>query len=661
MSTDSPRLRMSVLGIVVFSLFAALFARLWYLQVMVTDEFQVVAESNRVREVPVEAPRGRILDRNGAVLVDNRISIQVSIDRAGLEALGSEERLAMLERLAGEFTLRGNPTTVEQLEERIADPRYSPYVPVPVATDVPEELKIWIDEHTDELPAVLAERVAVRTYPYGSIAAHVLGYVGQISEDEFAVREGSQKPYDLNDDIGKAGVEVVYEDVLRGMPGERQIEVDTNGTPVQILDGRDPVPGDDVVLSIDIDVQAVAERALLEGIYRARAHLPPRRAPAGSLVVMDPRDGAIVAMASFPTYDPERFTDGISAAEWSDLTHPESGYPLNNWAIMGQYPPGSTFKLLSGLAALERGLVTPEMPYVDRGAYRIPGCGSATCTWRNSGGRAHGEIDLRRAITVSSNAYFAEIGARFWFEQDQLGTDQGLQEGVEPFGVGQPSGVDLPSERPGRIPNAEWREEFCEQVACIDDGWYPGDNVNMGIGQGDVLMTPLQLANSYATFANGGTRWVPRVASRVLDGTTGQVEEIFEPVAAEQIEIAPDHRDAMLEGLVGVTVGEGGTARTTFATFPNFFWPVAGKTGTAEVNDKDDSALFAAFGPAHNPQYAISVIVEEAGFGGTIAAPVARQIFDVLGGGVEAPPAPLGGTPAEAETPTEDPPPGAED
>ena len=267
---ESPRVRMSVLGIVVFALFAALFARLYYLQIMATDEYQVAAQANRIRVVPVEAPRGRILDRNGVVLVDNRISVQVTIDRTVVNELDDEERTRVLTAVADGLARSGTPKTVEQLEEDLANQRYSPYVPVPVADSVPEDLKIWIDEHGPELPGVAAERVAVRSYPYGELGAHVLGYTGQINDDEFEERAGSPKPYTLNDEIGKYGVEEVYEDDLRGTPGSRSIEVDAENKPIRVIDEEPPIPGDDIVLNLDINVQAHAEQALKSGLEIAK-------------------------------------------------------------------------------------------------------------------------------------------------------------------------------------------------------------------------------------------------------------------------------------------------------------------------------------------------------------------------------------------------------
>ena len=666
MTTDTPRLRMSVLGIVVFSLFAALFARLWYLQVMTADEFEVVAESNRLRTVPVEAPRGRILDRDGTVLVDNKIAIQVTIDRAAYSELKDDERSAMLGRLAAGLTRAGTPTTVEQLQERIADPRYSPYVPVPVAggpqMGVSEDLKIWIDEHAEELPSVSADRVAIRSYPYGPIAAHLLGYVGKISQDELDERLDSPKTYTLNDSIGKAGVEVVYEDYLRGIPGERQIEVDTNGTPVRVVSETEPVPGNDLVLSIDVDIQALAEKALRDGMQRARDNDMP--APAGSAVVLDPRDGSVVAMASAPTFDPADFTDGISQQEWAALTDPALGYPLNNWAMMGQYSPGSTFKLFTGLSAMKAGLITPETTLNDPGYYQLANC-SGECRWENDQGTVHGTVDLRRAMTVSSDVFFYSLGANFWTGREMLpGGDEAMQQLYYEFGLGEETGVDLPGERDGVIPGPAWRQEFCSNpdAGCIDPNWYTGDNINMSIGQGDVLLTPLQLANGYATFANGGTRWAPRVAMEARDRITGDVVEKFEPEKLGTVEMDPAHRQAMLEGLIGVVHDPEGTAYTTFETFPKDFWPVAAKTGTAQVNGKENTSIFASFSPALDPQYATAVVVEEAGYGGTIAAPITRQILDGIVDPAKLPPAPEGGDfPDEETTDTTLPPAGAED
>ncbi|MGH9273459.1 MAG: penicillin-binding protein 2 [Acidimicrobiales bacterium] len=652
MNQDSPRLRLSMLGIVVFALFASLFARLWYLQVMASDEFQVAAQSNRTRTVAVEAPRGRILDRNGKVLVDNRISVQITIDRTVLADLEDDERTAVFTRLADGLARSGKPTTVQDLEDRVADQRYSPYVPVPVAGDVPEELKIWIDEHADELPSVAAVRVPVRQYHYGSLAAHVLGYTGKVTKEEFDAKAGSPKPYTLNDEIGKSGVERIYEDDLRGSPGITLLEVDTDGNTIRsIPDGTTaPVPGDDVVLNLDIDLQATTEQALQASLARAagrpsRGYTEPNVGKVGSAVVLDPNTGGVLAMASFPTFVPSDFVDGISETEWAYLTDPINHYPLNNWALQGQYAPGSTFKPFTASAALTAGLIAPQSTVYDTGVYEVPGCRGDSCLFRNDNNKAYGNVDLRRSLTVSSDFYYYNLGARFWVEQDALGGPEKFAELLERWGFYKDTGVDLTGEQEGRIPSPKWLASFCEQIECTEDAasWRTGNNVNMAIGQGDVLVTPLQLASAYATVGNGGTVWEPHVAKEIHNGVTGEVRRTIDAKQTGTVEMTPEWRQAIIDGLVGVTTREGGTAVGAFAGFPSTSFPVAAKTGTAQVNNKAPTAVFGAFAPAPAPQWAVSVLLEESGYGGSVAAPVARRIFDVLSGAVPLPPAPEGG------------------
>jgi len=654
--TDTPRLRLSILGIVVFSMFAALFARLWYLQVMSDEDYQIVAEANRVREVQVEAPRGRILDRNGKVLVDNRVSIQVTIDRTVLKELDDDERTEVLAKLAEALSQTSKPTTVAELEARIADQRYSPYVPVPVASDVPEDLKIWIDERQDELPSVSAERVAVRRYPYGPLAAHILGYTGKITKEEFdAVDPDTTKPYTLNDAIGKAGIERMYESDLRGTPGRTLLEVDTEGNTIRVIpEGTTPpVPGDDIVLNIDIDLQATAEQAL-QASLAAAAQRPPRGGDrpnvgkVGSTVVLDPNTGAVLAMASVPGYDPTRFVDGISEAEWAELNDPANYYPLNNWALQGQYAPGSTFKPFTAWAALAAGLITPESTINDTGVFEVPGCRGESCRFRNDGSKAYGIVDLRRSLTVSSDVFYYTLGARFWIEQEAIGGPERFRQLLEEWGFGSKTGIDLPAEQPGRIPSPSWKAQFCEATECIDPTWRTGDNVNMSIGQGDVLVTPLQLAVAYAAVGNGGRIMQPQLMAEVRDGVTGEVKRVAEPVVRHTLDIPQYWRDAMVDGLVGVTTQEGGTARAAFAGFPPEY-PVAAKTGTAQVANKAPTAVFGAIGPAPAPQYAVSVLLEESGYGGSVAAPIARRLFDVLSGAAPMPEAPPGGNVANMD------------
>ncbi len=639
-NAESPRYRLAVLAIVVLALFAALFARLWYLQILSSEPLLEAAEANRIRPIQVEAPRGRILDRNGEVLVDNRVSTVVTVDRVLFNELDDDESADMINRLAAEMSRYGSPATVEDLVDRINDQRYSQYAPVPVAEDVREELKIYVEEHSELFPSVAVERTAVRRYTFGTRGAHVIGYVGEIGDTELEDRAGKPKTYERGDQIGKTGVERIYEDDLRGMPGQTVYEVDAQGRPVRVLEdlSKPPIPGDDVWLTIDVTTQSVAEDLLKEALEGARNRRPSgdnpkNEAPGGSVVVTDPRDGSVLAMASYPTYDPADFVNGISSSRYAFLTDEANHDPLTNRAIQGQYAPGSTFKLISGYAALSNGLREAATPFFDTGSWTLENC-EGQCTFTNAGEKKYGTVDLQRAVTVSSDAYFYSVGEDFWNARGRLG-DEAFQESAQLFGFDQETGVPLPFEQDGRIPTPEQRkvQYDANPGAFLERNWFTGDNVNMAIGQGDVAVTPLQLANAYATFANGGTRYAPNIASKITRGQSeNTVKRTFEPRINGSIDLPPEYRDALLQGLVGVTSANGGTAFGTFQGFPLTEFPVAGKTGTAQVNGKADTAVFAAFGPATDPQYQVAVILEESGFGGTAAAPVARKLFDQFAG-----------------------------
>lgn len=637
MQSDSPRLRLGILGVVAVSLFAALFARLWYLQILASPDYQVQAASLQQRVVVEPAPRGRILDRNGVVLVDNRLSYVVTLDRNGLRDLSDEERADVLDRLVGELQAVEPDLTVEEVEERISSDRYSVYVPVPVAEDVPPELAVYLTERQDDFHGVVNVEVkALRHYPFGRLASHVLGYVGPINDEEYEALRDSPLEYQLTDEIGKSGVERAYEDVLRGKPGRRVLEVDSHGRTVRELSYEPPVAGHDLVLTIDHRVQAVAEQALREEIARTRERRvsggnPPNTAPGGSVVVLDPNDGAVVAMASFPDYDPRTFVDGVDNVEWTTLNDPANHYPLLNRAIQGEYAPGSTFKLVTAYAALVSGLITPETTFLDTGEYVIPNCRGASCEKRNPGRRAHGRISLREALTVSSDTFFYDIGARSWFSRSQVGDP--IQDAARLFGMGADTGINLANERSGRVMTPE---EFAQRhednpTAFPRGTWQAGDSVNMAIGQGEMLATPLQLANAYAALANGGTLHRPAIAAEIRRSGTDDVVRRWEPVTIRSIPFQPGWREALVDGFVGVTTRSSGTAYGSFRDFPN--WTTAGKTGTAQVNGKADTALFVGWGPVEAPRYVAATVLEESGFGGVAAAPLVRRVLEPLATG----------------------------
>ena len=407
-------LRLSVLGVVVISLFAALFSRLWYLQVMDSQNFRVAAKANQVRIVYEPAPRGRILDRKGVVLVDNRFRFVVTLSRqAAAQNPDVTTRVAALLNMS-----------VEDVKKRVSDVRFSPYKPVPVAEDVSKETAIFLREQHGDFPGVEVTRVAERIYPQGQLAAHVLGNVGQVTSEELKTLR--KDGYREGDEIGRAGVERSYEKYLRGEPGVTKLAVDASGTvlPVALGPPKRPVPGRDIQLTIDATVQRLAEDSLAQGLAVAHESLDRNTkkkfaAPAGAAVVLDPNDGSVLALASQPTYDPAVFVGGIKQAEFDELRKPENHFPLNDRAIQGQYPPGSTFKLFTALAGLEKGLIEPRTTVDDQGKFTLKNCLGDRCIYQNAGGLKYGKVNLARALTVSSDVFFYQLGAAFWGQRGQ--------------------------------------------------------------------------------------------------------------------------------------------------------------------------------------------------------------------------------------------------
>lgn len=658
---DSTRARVSIIGVVCIALFAALFARLWFLQVVSGEDFEAKAQENSTRELQAESPRGRILDRDGNVLVDNSTITAVTVERAAPReeidlALG---RLAELFGAVGVVDESGEPVDIERLRARYDDPRASQFRPAVVAADVPPEIVVAISEREEDFPHVSVVELPIRNYPNDTMAAHLLGYSGEISDEQLLELESNG--YQPGESIGKTGVESAYEADLRGVPRRERVEVDpanqrVSDEPLDVFEGR---PGHDVVLTLDSDVQRRAEEALADAISQSQEQQNPGvedryetfAAPAGSVVVLDVDDGSVVAMASYPTFNPEAFIGGIPQILWEILNADGAHEPLNNRATQGLYAPGSTFKLMTALAALDEGLRTSTTPYDDQGVVEIEGQ-----TWRNAGGVKHGVVDLRAALSWSVDTYFYEIGRELWrcfYNQDTCAEDgEAVQQMARRFGFGSGTGIAL-SEAEGRVPDETWKRDFveqrwtdeavcrsasfgwsgeeldCETLRAQIGQWLPGDSVNLSIGQGDLLVTPLQLANAYAAFANGGTLWKPRIAERVIDQNGETVREV-DPELIREIDIDTSERSAVLAGLIGSTTEERGTAVEAFEGFPLEFVPVAAKTGTAEIDQKGDTSLFAAMVPATDPEYVVVAVVEQAGFGSRVAAPIARQVIEEL-------------------------------
>jgi penicillin-binding protein 2 len=604
------RTRIAVIGVVVVSMFSALFVRLWYLQVMAPRAFAVAAQRNGVRLVHVDPPRGRILDRKDRVLVDNRVANVVTIDRS----IAMLDLPPLLDRLA---PILGVPAA--ELRKRFDDPRFTPYKPVPIAQDVPEAAVVAIKEQQDAFPKVRAVEQPVREYPLGTLGAHVLGYVGEINASELAANKSAG--YRLGDRIGKSGVEAAFERDLRGRPGIEKFEVDSRGRVLRRLGGEDPLDGHDVHLTIDIDVQRAAEEALQQGIAAARASYDKEAkknflAPGGSVVVLDSRDGSVVAMASFPNFNPNDFLNGIRTDTYAALTNPTSGFPLENRTIQAQYAPGSTFKLATSLAALDQGLISPGFTYDDTGSVQV-----GNRVFRNARGRVYGRVNLARALAVSSDSFFYALGYRFW-RLPGAAADH-IQQVARSLGFGEPTRVGLPGELKGRVPDANWKRQIHDLKPKLfpDAHWFPGDNVNLAVGQGDVLATPLQLATAYAALQNGGTPYTPKL--KATDP----------PAPRTAVAAVAAHRAAIVDGLRAAVADKSGTAAEAFAGFPLDRFPVYGKTGTAQANGKQDTSLFAGLMTgADGVPYTVVAVVEEAGFGSAIAAPIARRILQALAG-----------------------------
>ena len=616
MTADTSRLRLAVLGVVVTSLFAALTARLWYLQVLDTKDFQVAAEANQVRLIYEPAPRGRILDREGRVLVDNRVADVLTLSR-----VEAQDHPEVLPRLAALLAV-----PEEQIVERLLDPKYSPYRPVPLAVDVPEDKIVYIREHQEDFPGVDNSQVTTRVYPHGTLGAHVLGYVGEINDE---LEDRRDEGYRLGDDIGKTGVEYSLEEYLRGEAGVTKLEVDSQGRRLRTLGQVAPVQGDDVQLTIDLDAQRLAEESLAQGLEAARRHWDRDQdklfvAPAGAVVVLDPNDGSVLAMASHPTYDPSLFIDGISKPAFAAVSDEANHVPLLNRAIQGQYAPGSTFKLVTALAALRDGLISPGETVLDEGKIKI-----GNRVFRNAGSHPWGRVDMARAIAVSSDVYFYKLGFKYWTEREKFG--DGMQEVARELGFGERTGINLPSEARGRVPTPESRRRMHEEnpTAWPNPEWRGGDNVNLSIGQGEMVATPLQLASAYAAVANGGTVYQPRMAAQTIR-PDGELSEDLNPRALRQLRLGPEVTGPIMAGLRGAVANGDGTARAAFAGFTAM--PAAGKTGTAQVFGKQDSAIFVGMGPVPDPNFVISVVLEESGFGGETAAPIARRILAGLAG-----------------------------
>jgi len=614
------------MGIVVLGLFSIMLVRLWSLQVLQGPAAKQYEHNLSTRTLPISPPRGLILSRSGSVLVANQVMTVVTLNRQ--VAANSPSVIQHLAVALG--------VSVSAINADINDQQDSIYQPVPVAVGVPASVILDLTEHKAVFPGVTVSYVAERTYPNGKLGAQMLGYVSDITSSELkALAKDGYLPSDV---IGQSGIEAQYETWLRGRPGKQVLEVDALGDPVGTQSETAPTPGDDVLLNIDAGLQQATEQALASEITKLRSQGLPT--DSGAAVVIDPQNGAVFAMASYPSYDPSWWVGGMSTAHYKALTDPASQYPMLNRVIQGDYQPGSTFKLATATAALDAGLITPFTFITDPGSFTIPNC-SSNCTFINNESESCGSCDVETALTISDDVFFYTLGWEFWAAPTAYG-QEAIQKKAAAYGLGQPSGVDLPGEYYGQVdgPSLRIAQHKAAPTAFPNTYYGPGDALETAFGQGETLVTPLQLANAYATFANGGTRYAPEVVAAIVS-PTGKVVKVIQPKVMGHVSLPSSTYNAIFQGLQGVVNSDApndvGTAYGAFKGFPLTKLPLAGKTGTATTSTNKNvppTALFIGFGPATGdpkaPEYCVAVIIPLSGYGASDAAPVVRQIFQYL-------------------------------
>jgi penicillin-binding protein 2 len=592
--TLTPKLafRVAVIGGVALAMFAVIFFRLWYLQVLSGDTYVAVAQENRVREIKIQAPRGEIVDRDGQPLVENRSSLSIKVTPDKLPQ-DRAEREQVYRRLAKLLGLK--PRRLERRVER--ELKALPYSKPTIKQDVNQGVVLYLLERQDQFPGVEPESEFLREYPHGEIGAHLFGQVGEVSSDQ--LKDQRFSGVTMGDRVGQAGIEAEYDRFLRGTNGAARVEVDALGKLTKTLRREQPVQGRQLRLSLDLGVQRVGQEALASGTGR------------GAFAVMNVQNGEVLALGSQPSFDPNIFTRPISKKQLDALSSKDLGEPLLNRAIQAGYPTGSTFKLLTATAALESGHITPSTPLSDPGVLTVGGI-----EFKNAGGVAHGVLALPQALTVSSDVFFYQLG------RDMNEKGMPLQLWARRLGMGRRTGIDLPGEQPGRLPTPRWRDRWFKE-GLTDRPWSVGDNINLSVGQGDLLADPLQMAVAYAAIANGGRVLRPRLGLRIEDATGRVLQELDAPTA-RRVNIKPEYRQAIMEGLYGAANAPGGTSTPVFEGFPI---PVAGKTGTAEHVGKADQSWYVALAPYPNPRYVVAVTDEAGGFGAETAAPMARRIL----------------------------------
>jgi penicillin-binding protein 2 len=617
--------RLRVLALLVVVMFLALSTRLWFLQVLATQGFNKEAHAQSIRTAYTDPIRGRILDatstpKHEVVLVGNQESREVRITPSLLGAQ-SEAVVLRVSHITG--------VSVQEIARTLQDPKYLPTQAIPVAEFVSKKVKFDIAEHPQDYPGVSVESTLVRNYPFGSMAAHVLGYTGLIDSTQYVAWK--KLGYGPNDIVGKSGLELSYEKYLRGQQGTTRLLVNSDGNVLSTVSSQPPTTGDDIQLTLNEHIQALAQKALLAGMQHARSYHDQNgnllRANAGAVVVLDANTGGVVAMVSTPTYNPLWYERGLTKAQSAYVNNSKIG-AVNNRATQLAYAPGSTFKPITGLAAVKEGYASLSGSYNCVGTYKQPGdtSGAQFVNWTTAD---LGYMSIATALKVSCDTVFDAFGSRFYstWATNPLGANSDpLQGDLHQWGFEEPTGIDLPSETSGLVPDPAWAST---QKTLFPYGWVPGGDILTMIGSGNVLVTPLQLARAYAAIANGGHLCTPHLVDRII-AADGSVAKKVGGECGQTVPYTADQLSYIRSALRSVV--QGGTATCAFQGFPFSQVAVAGKTGTAERPGKQDTSWFASMvGPDPNkPEYVIATMVEQGGFGGQTAAPITRQVIDGL-------------------------------
>jgi penicillin-binding protein 2 len=624
--TGRPQLRLNIVGVVVLVLFVVLILRLWALQVLDHSTYAAAVTANEVRTVSVPAPRGLITARTGSVLAGNQVQYQITLSRT--EAAQHPAVVGDVAALVGE--------TPAQVQTALSDSQYSPYEPVPILNGAPMATVQYLEAHPSLFPGVSVQQVTERTYPQGgTVAAQVIGYVNAITATELKAHRTGR--YSEATQFGQSGLENQYQSYLAGTPGTKRLLVNAQGQVVGTLHSSPPVQGNTVVTNIDLGLQKAVQSSLNADVTSDRTTVDPTTgnlpaAKTAAAVVMNVQSGAVLAMASYPSYKLTEWLGGISQANYTAL---ESQGALNNYAIQGLYTPGSSFKLASATAALQTGLIGASTIFTDPGTYSIPTC-KGYCTFHDDQPTDAGKITMPLALTESDDDYFYNIGYQFYVNAAKYGATP-IQNVANSYGLGELTGIDLPDEVQGRVDSPALRKQLHQATptAFPYDSWYAGTNLEMAFGQGETVLTPIEMAQAYATFANGGTRYQPQVAAAIAS-QGGKVLKTFQPKPTGTVNLPASIYQPMLQGFEGVVATPKGTAYAIFKQYAHFSltsFRIAGKTGSATVSTgttKEPDAWFIGFGPIPNPQYVVVVAVTQGGYGDQAAAPAVINIFNYL-------------------------------